>query len=131
MDFTSEENRHEFATNSKSYAPKYGGYCANAATEAGGKVLADALSVLRHGLNTYLDIEKQNKGERSPEKLRDYIVSSLASRYSEMFDQAPTSTPEGQFVELCHHTLGAMRLSTDGLETAVQRILMRMKSGRS
>lgn len=69
---------------------------------------------------------KQPKG--SPGKsYRNAVIHALARAYEEIFDEAPTCSDNGRFIELCQHVFQALGMNDEGLESAVQRALRSRK----
>jgi hypothetical protein len=80
--------------------------------------------VLNQPIRSYLDVERQNKGGAPGQPERKHVIERLVPIFSKLTGNEPTSTPNGAFMVLCELVLNGLGFETDGLEKAVQRILV-------
>ena len=64
-----------------------------------------------------------NRGGAKGKPYRKHAIAVLAEAFPSLFNAEPTSSPGGTFCTLCEHVLPELGEDTDGLDTAVQRVL--------
>ncbi len=100
----------------------------NVAHARAADLLQGFLRSTRLQITNFLELEwRQNKGGSPGRIYRNHTIGRLAEAYPDIFRAQPTSTPAGRFMELCSHLLEQLGESSDGVESAVQRVLAERK----
>jgi hypothetical protein len=81
----------------------------------------------RYSVKSWLSLAGQDAGGQRVQSEREMVVFFLAGRAEEILGSLPTSTERGPFVNLCGDVLGALNMSTDGLEMVVKRSLRKLR----
>lgn len=90
-------------------------------------VLAELLTRCRAIIAAQLTVERSVKGGRPSFPEREYVLTSLALSFSDIFGVTPTPTDTVTFVKLSGEVLELFGLETHGAEYAAVRILARVK----
>ena len=91
-------------------------------------LLQGFLREIQNRIDQFLELEASRHRGGAPARIyRNLILDRLAKVYPEIFGSQPTITPEGHFFLLCRHVLEYLGESIEGLETAAQRRLAKMK----
>jgi hypothetical protein len=93
------------------------------AQQAGARVFAAALRRMAKRLESYVELERQNKGGRPAHVYRQYLIRQLAVLFPKLWHIEPTATLTGPFVRLCAFIMEKSDWPTDGLEDAIRREL--------
>ncbi len=100
----------------------------NVAHARAADLLRGFLRSTRLQIANFLELElRRNKGGSPGRIYRNHTIDRLAEAYPDIFRAQPTSTPAGRFMELCNHLLEHLGESSDGVESAVQRVLAERK----
>lgn len=91
------------------------------------EVLANLLQRCRELVLAQLAVEGPAKPGRPSQPEREYVLSSLASRFVDLFNVVPTPTVTGKFVQLSIAVLGLLGLETLGVEAAAKRAIARTR----
>ena len=83
---------------------------------------------LKQQLDAFLAVDlEHNKGGSEGRPYRNYAVAVLAETFQPIFGEAPKSSPGGTFCQLCEYALPELGEDTDGLDTAILRILRALR----
>jgi hypothetical protein len=78
----------------------------------------------RQRLDAFFALDRaHNRGGAKEKTYRKHAIAVLAEAFPSLFDAEPTGSPGGTFCTLCEHVLPELGEDTDGLDTAVQRVL--------
>ena len=100
----------------------------NVARHRAADLLRGFLHNTRLQISGFLELERQRSRGGGPARIyRNFIIDRLAEVYADIFGARPTSTPEGVFVELCEFLLEHLGEDSEGVESAVQRVLAARK----
>jgi hypothetical protein len=99
----------------------------NVANNAAPAALIGLIIALEAPLNSFLEVERRNRGGSPGLIYRNQAIDGLVRIYREVWDTEPTLTRSGRFFRLCHDVLQLLNLPTDGLHSAVSRSLRREK----
>lgn len=89
----------------------------------GPELLAHFVERINTPIQTWLEIDRLNRGGRPSNPVRDFVLIRLAESAPEILGSRATATADGKFVRLCTAVFLACGLETEGLEKAVARIL--------
>ena len=93
------------------------------------EVLQGLLWQLRQRLDAFLALDREhNTGGAKGKPYRRYAIAVLAEAFPSLFGVKPTSSPGGTFCTLCDHVLPELGEDTEGLETAIQRVLKEVRA---
>ena len=87
------------------------------------------LKTFRQRLEAFLTLDReQNRGGAKGKLYRKHAIAVLADAFPSLFGGKPTSSPGGDFCTLCEHVLPELGEDTEGLETAIQRVLKHIRT---
>jgi hypothetical protein len=89
----------------------------------GVRILAHIVKRIDDPLTEWLELNRQNKGGSPTDHVRWLMVMALADYAEKILKIRVTGTAKGKFMDLCADVFQAMKLTDDGLEEAVGRIL--------
>ena len=93
--------------------------------------LANLLARCRALVSAQLAAEGEAKGGRPSLAEREYVLSSIASAFADIFGVAPTPTANGRFLKLSIAALGLFDIDSHGVEGAARRTLEKMRRATS
>src|SRR5215469_10689100 len=99
----------------------------SAAERAGPKLLHGLLQELVAPLRRQLALEKADKGGHPERRYRNYVIQQLIEVYEQLYDKKATSTPGGEFANLCAQILTSIGLDEEGLDSALGRLFRTKK----
>ncbi len=94
-------------------------------------VLAKLLARCRALVSAQLAVEGKAKGGRPSLAEREYVLSSIASAFADIFGVAPTPTANGRFLKLSIAVLGVFEIDTHGVDAAAKRTVEKMRRAPS
>jgi hypothetical protein len=94
----------------------------------GGEILKNFIDVIYTELNSWVEMDKKNKGGRPANNFRRHIIQRLAQRSSLIVGKRATTTAKGRFVELCIAVLPACGFRSKGIEKAIEAVLGKRNS---
>lgn len=89
----------------------------------GAEVLPAIIQRLHAPLRKWVELDKLNKGGRSANLARRYLVTRLAEAAPEIVGRKASRAQTGPFVRLCEVVLPACGIDADGVEQLVPRIV--------
>jgi hypothetical protein len=92
------------------------------------RLLVALIRDLNRPLLRLLEVERANKGGAPSKAYRNYVISELVPLYRQLYNEEPTMTPNGKFAKLCSLVLDEIEIDTDGLDSAIARILNKLKT---
>jgi len=90
-------------------------------------ILAHFIDQVYAPLKKWVALDKLNKRGHPPNLFRQYIIRRLAERSVSIVGKPATTTPTGEFAELCIAVLPACGFDSTGIEEAVAAVLGKMK----
>ncbi|CUJ81334.1 hypothetical protein PH7735_00006 [Shimia thalassica] len=93
--------------------------------------LISLLRALHKPLEQSLEGDWHNKGGRRSDRIREYTLKTLLALHDKVFGSRATSTPTGKFCTMCHYLFESFGESTDGLDEAIKRFLLKQRAKSS
>ena len=97
----------------------------------GGEILRYFIDVIYADLNSWVELDRLNKGGRPANIFRRYIIQRLAERAPLIIGKSATTTAKGKFLELCIVVLPACGFHSKGIEKAIEAALGKMSERKS
>jgi hypothetical protein len=99
-----------------------------AGLEHGAKLLHVQLTEIKKGIGNLLESAVIDRGGRSPDLVRQYLVKALAQSASDILGRAATSTSNSRFVQLVLSVFSACAIDEAGAEELIERSLKTLRS---
>ena len=81
-------------------------------------------------LRLWVELDRKNKGGRTPNMLRRYLAYWLVYEADGILGKKPTISQSGKFVEFCEAVFEACRLSYDGLDKILPALVKRVREDK-
>jgi hypothetical protein len=81
-------------------------------------------------LRLWVELDRKNKGGRTPNMLRRYLTYWLIYEAEDILGKKPTISQNGKFVEFCEAIFEACRLSYDGLDKILPALVKRVREDK-
>lgn len=81
-------------------------------------------------LRLWVELDRKNKGGRTPNMLRRYLAYWLIYEAEDILGKKPTISQNGKFVEFCEAIFEACRLSYDGLDKILPALVKRVREDK-
>ena len=81
-------------------------------------------------LRLWVELDRKNKGGRTPQMLRRYLAYWLTYEANGILGKRPTIAQSGKFVEFCEAVFEACRLSYDGLDKILPALVKRVREDK-
>ena len=98
--------------------------------EQPGKLLKYLINGIYEPLRLWVDLDRQNKGGRSPDMRRRFIIYWLAYYSPEILGKAAPAAITGRFVRLCEKIFLANELPVGGLEKVIPSLVKKAHADR-
>jgi hypothetical protein len=96
----------------------------------GHQILKHFIDAIHAPLKKWVELDKLNKGGRTPAMARKYLIYCLACKAPGIIGKPATISTSGPFVRLCALLLPACGLSARGIEKAIPPIVRQVRAER-
>jgi hypothetical protein len=120
--------RHGSAIDPKDFDAITDGMRAAVAVQAGPVLVTKMLEIVRRDLVRQLELERASPPTGRPEnRYRNGALFEMAQWFEDLTGQKPTSSPGGSFAHFCEILLEQLGIGTEGLESALPRVLAKRR----
>lgn len=99
-----------------------------AGLKQGAEILHEQLTQIKKGVGNLLESAVIDRGGRSPDLVRQYLVKALAESAADILRRPATSTSNSLFVQLVTGVFRAFHINEEGVEELIERSLKALRS---